>query len=584
MNALNGKTEYVFLMFYLSMTALFYFIVGVQGFDMCDEGWVLTGYQQIFNDPASVQYLFLYYLSDYVGGLWNSVFGHGGILSFRILAVLCITVTSYIVYKMLRPYVARWCIMAGTLWIFFCSDFGIMVFYHDHLTTLLSVCASFFLLQALRQDSPRLILASGIIIGVNMFVRLPNISLSLLILLLIPYYFYCRDKRKTLLMFVFALSGFVIGVTFVLLIMTFHGHYAVFVEAVKDGFSAIGEDKSTHNLGTMFLVYVGNYIEVARNVLLIFAVPAVLLMCRRKYWAEQLSHKYKFVIIVIICALYVCMLSFTTGNVYTLYSVATVVCIGVLFSKHKEKELTYISLIIIINMYALPLGSDNGISNMGFNCIWMSAPFSVSVLYNFICLRKDTRSVVLALRVCAFIFMLVVLKRGTFNIASQCYFDKGYRWEKTYLIDTPLATTYTTRKNSELLSPMLRELSKYVEEDDYLLCFQNIATVHFLTKTRPYLYNPWVWTYDPTNMEAKFYKAEKEHAYLPVVVRDKSMLPEWYNYYPDWNNDKAPESYLHKNKKIVLINRFMSKNGYKLVWENDIFQILIPPSVDEKKH
>ena len=134
-----------------------------------------------------------------------------------------------------------------------------------------------------------------------------------------------------------------------------------------------------------------------------------------------------------------------------------------------------------------------------------------------------------------------------------------------------------------MLNPMLHELKKYVNEDDCLLCFQNIPTVHFLTATRPYLYNPWVWTYDPTNMQRKFLRAEREHAALPVVVRDKSMLPRWYEPYPDWNNDKAEESYLHKNKKIFIINKFLEKHHYRLAWENEVFQILLPGKVMKRK-
>ena len=134
-----------------------------------------------------------------------------------------------------------------------------------------------------------------------------------------------------------------------------------------------------------------------------------------------------------------------------------------------------------------------------------------------------------------------------------------------------------------MLDPLLRELTKYVKEDDYLLCFQNIPTVNFLTKTRPYLYNPWVWTYDPTNMEKKFDLAMKEHDRLPVIVRDKSMLPRWYEPYNDWNNDNAEETYLHKNAKIKLINRFINQHGYKVTWENDVFQILTPPRMQPVK-
>lgn len=226
-------------------------------------------------------------------------------------------------------------------------------------------------------------------------------------------------------------------------------------------------------------------------------------------------------------------------------------------SKPRRIEYVYLAFIVLINMYALPLGSDYGIENMGEYCVYISGPLTVGMAWKWWekhrSINRNTR---ILLAVCAVIFIIFVARRGVFNIMSQCYFDEGFRWNKTELIDNPRATTFTTKKNCEQLNPMLHELGKYVKEDDYLLCFQNIATVHFLTRTRPYLYNPWVWTYDPSNMEQKFREAEAEHKELPVVVRDKSMLPKWYEYYPDWNNENAEESYTHKNRKIMLINRF----------------------------
>lgn len=575
----NNSSERKFLAIYLSATALLYLIIGVQGFDMCDEGWVLTGFQQIFNDPKSVQYLFLYYLSTFVGGVWNSLFGDGGILAFRVLTALCMTASSYVIYKIMRPYVPRFCIAAGTLWIFLCSDYGIMVFYHDHLTTLLSVCASYFMLRSLTWDKPRLMLVCGLIVGINVFARLPNLSLVLLFLMVIPYYFARSNGRMAVSMFANACMGFCFGVAVVLLLMFSFGHFGIFVEAVKDGFSAVDDGQSTHNLGRMLLVYLDNYREVAVNAVLIFALPLLSLLLRRRLPAKLSEGIGRAVLVVLACVAYVFMVSKTTGNTFTLYSVATVACLVTMFKKPAGEGIWYLSFIVLIVMYAIPLGSDYGIGNVGFHCIWMSAPFALGFLYGVWRGWRSGGGVQVLPVVLFSIFLLFVLKRGVINVMSQCYFDEGYRWEKTSLIDSPLATTFTTKTNSEKLSPMLHELSKYVREDDCLLCFQNIATVHFLTKTRPYLYNPWVWTYDPTNMERKFEEAERSHKQLPVVVRDKSMLPKWYEYYPDWNNDKAPESYLHKNKKIVIINRFLSEHGYKLVWESDVFQILVPPSV-----
>ena len=40
---------------------LYGLLVGFQGFDLCDEGWTMTAYQQIFICPQSVEYNFLCY-------------------------------------------------------------------------------------------------------------------------------------------------------------------------------------------------------------------------------------------------------------------------------------------------------------------------------------------------------------------------------------------------------------------------------------------------------------------------------------------------------------------------------------------
>ena len=63
-------------------------ILMFQGFDVCDDGFVLTSYQQIFNSPSSVEYNFVYWLSSIIGGLWYKLYEDGGILWFRVLLLI----------------------------------------------------------------------------------------------------------------------------------------------------------------------------------------------------------------------------------------------------------------------------------------------------------------------------------------------------------------------------------------------------------------------------------------------------------------------------------------------------------------
>lgn len=570
---MRNMPEGRFACLYLSAVAVFNMALGMQGFDMCDEGWVLSGFQQIFNDPGSVQYLFLYYLSELTGGIWYHATGGGGILAFRVLAVICITASAYAAYRMLRPYISRWCIMAGMFWVFLCAHYGIMVFYHDYLTTLMSVTASCLLLNALTTGSRRLIFAAGMLVGANVFVRLPNLSLSLLILTLVPYHLYNKSRKDTLAMGGHAAAGFAAGAAAVVALMYACGHTGIFIQAVADGLSAAGDAGSTHNIAAMARAYMAGYARVA----LCAAAAAGIPLAAAAAMGRLQGQGKRATIAAATAITYAAAMKLTGSNLFTLYSIATLCCAATIVLQRDNKPLVYLSAIILVNMYALPLGSDCGIENMGEYCIYLSGPFAAGCIWRLCTgLRSAGRARGGMLILCAMVLTAVTVMRGARDILSQCYFDEGCRWHKTCLIDNPRATTYTTATNCRMLNPLLHELGKYVSEGDCLLCFQNIPAVHFLTATRPYLYNPWVWTYDPANMRQKFLRAEREHKALPVVVRDKSMLPRWYEPYPDWNNDKARESYLHKNEKIVLINRFLKKHNYRLAWENEVFQILLP--------
>ncbi len=525
------KNDYVGAFLVLS-SFLYHAIIGIQGFDMNDEGWSLTGHQQIFNDPESVEYLFLYYLSYVTGGIWNFLFGWGGIYSFRLMTTVTLTLIAWIVWRMLRPYYSAWSIVAGIWMSFLCSYYGIMVFYHNYLTALFAVCAAATLFKALQTDNCRWAAVCGFILACNIFSRLPNICLTALVITLIPYYIYHRNFIQTMRHLVSTIGGFIIGILSVWLLMVSLGHDEIFVHAVSSGLSATSSPDSTHNMGEM----INTYLSVYKTV-------------------------------------------FTLGyfnNTYTVYLLSTLGWFWVVFSRRYRHEDVYLSTIAVVMLHTIPLGSDFGIENTGENCVYLAAPVLTGIIWQSICTWSKDCNVSKLCRISFIVFLCLFYLRGLKQVAGNAYFDPGWRTAKTWRIDNPLATTYTTERNVKLANPMFRELAKYVKEDDYLLCFQNTPTIHFLTKTRPYLYNPWVWTYDSSNMEQQFLRAERNHNKLPVIVRDKSQTTTWYEFDPDWNNAYAKNTYFHKNKKILLIQEFIKKHCYKVVWENEVLQILIP--------
>lgn len=159
---------------------------------------------------------------------------------------------------------------------------------------------------------------------------------------------------------------------------------------------------------------------------------------------------------------------------------------------------------------------------------------------------------------------------------NKCYSDSGTRLDKTSQFLTPKANVYTTSFSVEELDKFVMVLHKYVKPGDVTLYFQSLPTLHYLTDTQPYLQNPWPWTYGADVMKKQFEKAKVLHSKIPVVVREKSSVQSWIVFYENWNNCHAEEDYIHSNKKIELIDTFLKANNYKVVWEDNLFQILKP--------
>ena len=131
------------LTYFLILTGIYLVLLSFQGIDARDEGWILSFYQQIFSNPETVEYHFLFYLSGLIGGAFYTVFSQGGILYFRLLNVIVILLTSTAVFHFYKEYLKSWQIILGcTFVILNLSAYGVILgLHHDYLTALFVVCS-----------------------------------------------------------------------------------------------------------------------------------------------------------------------------------------------------------------------------------------------------------------------------------------------------------------------------------------------------------------------------------------------------------------------------------------------------------
>lgn len=566
----------------IGLILVFEALIGLQGFCMADEGWSLTGYQQIFHEPSSVQYMFLFYNKLVIGGLWEWLFGGLGIYGFRLLNILFMLATWFIIYRLMRNYIHPFTIVIGAILVTMAHNYGVMVFDHSSVTVLLSVSAAYFLFQSLCKGSALHIYIAGILLAVNIFSRIPNISQLTLLVLLIPYYIYTRKMRKTLQLLGGALLGVITGIAFEFGLMYCLGHLHLFIENLSTGMSAATSADSSHSLSTMLPSYFDSYLQILKDMLKIAILPTLALLVGNLLKQSGLRK----MLILFFALAQVAILIYFFDNMLFLYAFISIILFPSLYFLHKQPEQIYLILIALLILYLLPYGSDYGINNMGENAIWLATPLAIGLAHKGIT-YKTYKSyttyqnhslykpyMVSIITTAMLSFMIVFFVCNSWFMLHNAYFDEGARWEKRYRVDHPLANTFTNQDYAQSTNTILTELKKYVHPDDYLFCFQSRPMLHYLTHTRPYMYNPWPWSFDTPSMKLHLQRAEARGGKLPVVVREKcqlinSVLPD-----PNWNQTNAEDDFFHKNAKVRLIQDFIERHHYQVVWESDEYQIL----------
>jgi len=561
-------------------------LLSFQGFDVCDEGWYLSFYQQIFDNPETVEYNFVFWLTGMVGGTWYKIFPNGGIVSFRILALLINLGTFIISYKVLKSFIKKEIVLLGLVMIFFINDFALLAFYYNHLSSLLAVIVIWLLSSGLRKNNWLLIFFAGLVTVANVFARLPNITLfSFILVFPAQYLLDSHDKSlktciNNMLYYSFgAILGFVISY-FVLLAF---GHLDIFKNAVLGIIDKGGEQDSNHNIFRLLKVYKSEYAGIlltALKLIVIFGVYGAI----NSYKNKSIVLKYGLLLVTLTAFSYLIY----SQNINIMYAFGLFGTLATIFTKALDVQIRLLALLSLLFMVFLPFGSDGGIHNAGYVSLWFSLPFFFWYILNINDIEFSLKSFnslsnisinhnVIKQVIAVFILAFFITK--IYKMSNTSYFDYGSRLNKVHIINSDLANTYATYKRATIINDLLVELEDFIEEDDYLLAYDKIPMINYLTRTKPYMGNSWVWVYDSYTFERKLKQAESEIDALPLVVLQKfETIGGFSEPIKDYMDDTKEENYLYKRGRVKAMNAFLKRNHYVVVWSNDYFDILKPNS------
>jgi hypothetical protein len=234
----------------------------------------------------------------------------------------------------------------------------------------------------------------------------------------------------------------------------------------------------------------------------------------------------------------------------------------------------------------LPIGSDGGILNLGYYSIWMSFPIACSLIYDLvkngisikIIFNKINIDIKIINTVLISVIIIIIISFTIISVKNNIYgyyFNQGIITSKNYKINSKYAKNiYTDKKRADIINDILASLNKYVSPNDYLLCYDSIPILHYLTETKPYLYNSWLGGYPVGSFVRQLSRAEKQINVLPVLVIQKfNSLNEYLEPESEYFSEKREKTFLFNPNIVPILKEFIRKYNYEIVWSNEHFDI-----------
>ena len=543
-----------------------------QGLDFTDTGYLLTNYQQIFNEPSSIQASHRIWLTNVVGGIWVYLFGDSlGLVGYRFAGVLLVWGTLYVSYLTLKSYIRPKYLLWGLFAAMALANRSGFVFNYNSLTAFFYVLAAYLLVRGLVGSKNRMIFLAGFVMGLNIFIRLPNIlGFSLAGTVLFSGYMKKTPILAQMKQLLYFISGYMLAAAAVLLVMRMAGHYEAYISLFKGTYTMLDDPTGHHRWDYVFFNYLDHHrTAIVRTIKIAAGFFSLLIILDI---TSRLGNKLLQYGVIAASALAVIYfnLGFLQNWVNFLVTILGILYFIMLYFSFKgQQEFRLVSFMSLAVLILIPLGSNIAVWNSVYG-MYLAVPLVLGRMLTVV--ETPFRLAGGELK------MIKVLALGLFlalAVQSSYYYtyrDADNRLEMRYGINhTSLRAVLTTGERAAVIQELVDVLPRYVREGDYLLAYEQISMVYFLTKTKPYLYHAWPMLYSPQQFDQALQKALAERPYLPVIIRARGNT----------ENKKWPaaagllRSPPHDEMR-GLMDDFIKKEHYRSVWQNNFFEILEP--------
>ncbi len=539
------------------MLALWQLAVALFGVDLCDSGYYLTFFDNIFSAPQAVEYNFMYYLSGVAGGALQALLPEQGRWLFmRMAGVMCNVGAMAALACALRRVVPATAVILGMLMVVASLVQFPYTFNNDLMSALLWVASLALAFKGLTGGRWWHLLLAGVIVGLNIFTRIPNVlAIGLAAMPFVAHYYNMRTWGDSWRQCGAMLAGMVAGAFAVIALMTALGHWDVFVMNMSDliGVATGRSGAASHNAGGLIREMLGFYGQC-----LLVGLKALVLWLA--YWLIRRYVPNAIIRSALYLAITALLVYFMSHQSHIMHPLWVMCVVGLAWVIGKGGFCAVAAWLGLYMLLVFPLGSD-GATNNGAIIAWMAAPLAAL-------LWQRRHNVV---------FLLAFIAVGLFQtLTVGAYFDGGPLWHKTAAIsDNRASGILTTPQRAQIINETLSGLKPFLHEGDTLLCYGSIPMMNHLTRTVPAIGCSWPELLSAQALNARFGAAGHNR---PAVLRQKfnNLGPYWSDPTDDYltSYTMTDDKFLQQDKMDIL-NRWMAQGQYRIVWQNRWFTLYV---------
>lgn len=374
-----------------------------QGVDVTDTGYSLGGF--FYNGQTGEQWLYLsMYLANTIGGLLCRLPMGDTMLGMNFYTGLLVSIAALLVYFVFAKKIPAWIVFLGEILAIGLTWCPTVILY-NYLTYLFFLIVTLCLYRALTTRKQLWFMIAGVVLGLNVFVRFPNIAEAALILAV--WYYGVLTKKK------FAevaketglcILGFVFGFGAMFAMMSMQFGAEAYVDMLSSLFALGSESGGGHSIGSMLFMILRSYGKALgwAVYLIVFALVGIVgfvvlekVIAKQKWYRKEFTMICRIIYIVGICVLFRLLYArgmfgvdyYVDGAIFqwTAVFLLTAIVFGVmaLCRKGERQETKLYAVLVLIVIAITPLGSDNHIYT-NINNMFVVAPFTLYEVFRFV--------------------------------------------------------------------------------------------------------------------------------------------------------------------------------------------------------